>query len=140
LKAHNITTPTTSHKNTKEAARIDPTMKNASLVALAISAASASAFVSAPTTQRRIAIVDTTTVLPMGLFDFFNEDARKEREERKQREVEEQEQYQQEILARRSNPKMMEEYEAKVRVRRALRMNGDDEAAEAVVMYGSDEE
>ena len=112
-------------------------MKNTSLIALAISAASASAFVSAPTIRRQIAIVDTTTVLPMGLFDFFNDDARKEREERKQREIEEQEQYQQEILARRSNPKMMEEYEAKVRVRRALRMKGDDEAAESVVMYGN---
>jgi hypothetical protein len=71
----------------------------------------------------------------MGLFDFFNDDARKEREERKQREVEEQERYQQEILARRSNPKLMEEYEAKVRVRRALRMAGDDEAAEKLEMY-----
>jgi hypothetical protein len=116
-------------------------MKNTFLVALAISAASASAFVAAPNTQNRIAIVDTTTVLPMGLFDFFNEDARKEREERKQREIEEQERLQQEILARRSNPKMMEEYEAKVRVRRALRMNGNDEAAETVEMYnGSDDE
>jgi hypothetical protein len=115
-------------------------MKNTSLVALAISAASASAFVSTPATQRRIAIVDPTTVqLPMGLFDFFNEDARKEREERRQREIEEQERLQQEILARRSNPKLMEEYEAKVRVRRALRMSGDDKAADSVVMFGSDE-
>ena len=63
-------------------------MKNTFLVALAISAASASAFVAAPNTQNRNAIVVTTTVLPMGLFDFFNEDARKEREERKQREIE----------------------------------------------------
>ena len=108
---------------------------------LAISAASTSAFVAAPNTQNRNAIVDTATVLPMGLFDFFNEDARKEREERKKREIEEQERLQQEILARRSNPKMMEEYEAKVRVRRALRMNGNDEAAETVEMYnGSDDE
>lgn len=120
---------------------IDLTMKNTSLVAIAISAASASAFLSAPITQnRKHAIVGKTTVRPMGLFDFFNEDARKEREERKQREIEEQERLQQEILARRSNPKMMEEYEAKVRVRRALRMNGNDEAAETVEMYGSDEE
>lgn len=110
-------------------------MKNTLLVALAISAASASAFVPAPDTRNRNAIADTTTVLPMGLFDFFNEDARKEREERKQREIEEQERLQQEILARRSNPKMMEEYEAKVRVRRALRMNGNDEAAKTVEMY-----
>jgi hypothetical protein len=89
--------------------------------------------------QRTNCVVDstatTTTTLHMGLFDFFNDDARKEREERKQREVEEQERYQQEILARRSNPKLMEEYEAKVRVRRALRMAGDDEAAEKLEMY-----
>ena len=76
----------------------------------------------------------------MGLFEFFNEDARKEREARKQREIEEQEKYQREIIARRSNPQKMEEYEAKVRVRRALRMNGDDEAADAVEMYSGDDE
>ncbi|KAL3806883.1 hypothetical protein ACHAXA_006599 [Cyclostephanos tholiformis] len=116
-------------------------MKSTFLVALAISAASASAFVVPPNAQKRNEIIGTTSVLPMGLFDFFNEDARKEREERKQREIEEQERLQQEILARRSNPKLMEEYEAKVRVRRALRMNGNDEAAEKVEMYnGSDVE
>jgi hypothetical protein len=91
----------------------------------------ASAFVASSTHST----ATTTTTLHMGLFDFFNDDARKEREERKQREVEEQERYQQEILARRSNPKLMEEYEAKVRVRRALRMAGDDEAAEKLEMY-----
>jgi hypothetical protein len=116
-------------------------MKSTFLVALAISAASASAFVVPPNAQKRNEIIGTTSVLPMGLFEFFNEDARKEREERKQREIEEQERLQQEILARRSNPKLMEEYEAKVRVRRALRMNGNDEAAEKVEMYnGSDVE
>ena len=64
----------------------------------------------------------------------------KKREARKQREIEEQEKYQREIIARRSNPQKMEEYEAKVRVRRALRMNGDDEAADAVEMYSGDDE
>ncbi len=34
----------------------------------------------------------------------------------------------------------MEEYEAKVRVRRQLRMNGEDEAADAVEMYSGDDE
>lgn len=76
----------------------------------------------------------------MGLFDFFNEDARKEREERKQREVEEQERYQREIIARRSNPEKMDEYEARVRVRRQLRMDGQDEAADAMEMYSGDDD
>ena len=32
----------------------------------------------------------------------------------------------------------MEEYEAKVRVRRALRMSGEDDAAESMEMYNGD--
>lgn len=75
----------------------------------------------------------------MGLFDFFSEDAKKEREAKRQAEIEEQERLQQEILARRSNPKKMEEYEARVRVRRNLRMSGEDEAANMVQMYGDEE-
>lgn len=123
-----------------------PTMtKSASLFVLFLMCmASTSAFVvssAAIIAQHRTNCVVDSTALHMGLFDFFNDDARKEREERKQREVEEQERYQQEILARRSNPKLMEEYEAKVRVRRALRMAGDDEAAEKLEMYsGLDDE
>lgn len=90
----------------------------ASIVAAA-AVQSASAFVAGPQSQR--AAVSSSTQQSMGLFDFFSEDARKEREARKQAEVEEQEKLQREIIARRSNPKKMEEYEAKVRVRRALR-------------------
>lgn len=80
---------------------------------------SASAFVSSSQCQQKAVV--SSTARPMGLFDFFSEDARKEREERKQREIEEQERLQREIIARRSNPEKMEEYEAKVRVRRQLR-------------------
>mmetsp|Transcript_16088 Transcript_16088/g.29160 ORF Transcript_16088/g.29160 Transcript_16088/m.29160 type:complete len:116 (-) Transcript_16088:317-664(-) len=110
-----------------------------SLMAIAICAQSSTAFIATtPTCQHQTA--STTTARPMGLFDFFSEDARKEREEKKEREVEEQERYQQEIIARRSNPEKMEEYEAKVRVRRQLRMRGDDEAADSVDMYGSENE
>lgn len=76
----------------------------------------------------------------MGLFDFFNEDARKEREAKREREIEEQMQMQREIIARRSNPEKFEEYEAKVRVRRALRMSGEDEAADKIEMYTGDDE
>jgi len=74
----------------------------------------------------------------MGLFDFFSEDARKEREARKQREIEEQEALQREIQERRRNPEAMEEYEAKVKVRRNLRMAGRDDAADAVKVFSTD--
>ncbi|KAL9183674.1 hypothetical protein ACHAXT_004530 [Thalassiosira profunda] len=112
-----------------------------SLVAIAVGAQTATAFLAAtPTCQHQTTAASTTTARSMGLFDFFNEDARKEREERKQREIEEQEKYQREILARRSNPEKMEEYEAKVRVRRQLRMSGNDEAAESMEMYNGDDE
>lgn len=110
-----------------------------SLIAIAVCAPSVSAFVSAPVSPQHSA-VSTTTARPMGLFDFFSEDARKEREERKQREIEEQERLQREIIARRSNPEKMEEYEAKVRVRRALKMSGDYEAAEKIDMYSGEDE
>jgi hypothetical protein len=76
----------------------------------------------------------------MGIFDYFSEDARRERDEKKEREVEEQERYQREIIARRSNPEKMEQYEAKVRVRRSLRMAGNDEAADSMDMYKGDDE
>ena len=82
-------------------------------------AVQSSAFVAVPQSQR--AVVSSSTEQSMGLFDFFSEEARKEREAKKQAEIEEQERLQREIIARRSNPKKMEEYEAKVRVRRALR-------------------
>lgn len=75
----------------------------------------------------------------MGLFDFFNDDAKKEREEKREREIEEQMKYQREIIARRSNPEKMDEYEAKVQARRQLRMSGDDEAADKIEMYSEDD-
>lgn len=80
----------------------------------------------------------STTALN-GLFDFFSEEARKEREERKQQEIEEQERLQRQILERRSNPEKMEEYEARVNVRRRAIMNGADPNL-VKVMVDDDEE
>ena len=115
-------------------------MKTISIVAIAIGVNAVTAFVPAPTTSQHQSLVhSTTTSRPMGLFDFFNDDARKEREAKREREIEEQMQMQREIIARRSNPEKFEEYEAKVRVRRALRMNGEDEAAEKIEMYTGDD-
>ena len=96
---------------------------------------SVGAFVVPPSGTSVSTISSSSGALRMGLFDFFSEDARKEREARKQREIAEQERLQQEILERRKNPEMMEEYEAKVRVRRALRMAGEDEKANAVEVF-----
>ena len=94
-------------------------MKLFTSIIAAVAIQSSSAFVMGPQCQRTISA--TSTQQSMGLFDFFSEDARKEREARKQAEIEEQERLQREIIARRRNPEKMEEYEAKVRVRRALR-------------------
>ena len=82
----------------------------------------------------------SSTKLSMGLFDFFSDEARQEREEKKRRQVEEQERLQREIMERRKNPEMMEEYEAKVRLRRKLRLEGRDDMAERIEMYGKAEE
>jgi len=92
----------------------------------------------AQVSSRFIDVLSTTksTSLEMaGLFDFFSAEARKEREEQRQREIEEQERRQRLIIERRRNPEKMEEYEAKIRVRRALRMKGDDKAAELVELF-----
>jgi len=75
----------------------------------------------------------------MGLFDFFSADAKREREARKEAEIEEQERLQREIIARRNNPERMDEYEAKIRVRRRLRMAGDDGKAEMIETYGEED-
>lgn len=116
-------------------------MKTISFVAIAIGVNAVTAFVPAPTTSQHQSLVQsTTTSRQMGLFDFFNEDARKEREAKREKEIEEQMQMQREIIARRSNPEKFEEYEAKVRVRRALRMSGEDEAADKIEMYSGDDE
>jgi len=107
-----------------------------SLIAIAIGFQSTAAFV--PSTATRHQLSTTTTARPMGIFDYFSEDARKKREEKKEKIYAEQEALQREIIARRSNPEKMEEYEAKVRVRRALRMSGEDDAAENMDMYNGD--
>ena len=114
-------------------------MKIASLIAISTCTQAATAFVCYSNNQHHIVARSSAIARPMGLFDFFSEDARREREERKQREIEEQEELQREILARRSNPEKMDEYQARVRVRRALRMNGNDDAADNVGMFTDDE-
>eukprot|EP00529_Nitzschia_sp_RCC80_P034731 CAMPEP_0113481314 /NCGR_PEP_ID=MMETSP0014_2-20120614/22345_1 /TAXON_ID=2857 /ORGANISM="Nitzschia sp." /LENGTH=118 /DNA_ID=CAMNT_0000374807 /DNA_START=200 /DNA_END=556 /DNA_ORIENTATION=+ /assembly_acc=CAM_ASM_000159 len=75
------------------------------------------------------------TQLEMGFFDFFNDDARKEREEKKRKIVEEQERLQKAIMERRRNPDLMEEYEQKVSIRREMKMKGDFEAAQKIDQY-----
>mmetsp|Transcript_3439 Transcript_3439/g.9786 ORF Transcript_3439/g.9786 Transcript_3439/m.9786 type:complete len:114 (-) Transcript_3439:261-602(-) len=110
-------------------------MKIISALIAAAAAAQSSAFV-VPATST--STVTSSTNLQMGLLDFFSEDARKEREARKQAEIEEQERLQREIIERRKNPEKMEEYEARVKVRRALRMAGEDEMATQVSMYDGD--
>ena len=71
----------------------------------------------------------------MGLFDFFSEDARKEREEKKRKLVEEQERLQRAIMERRRDPNKMEEYEQKVSIRREMKMQGDFESAKKIDQY-----
>lgn len=110
-------------------------MKVVSALVLAAAAAQSSAFVVPAAGSGAVA---SSTNLQMGLFDFFSEDARKEREARRQAEIEEQERLQREIIERRKNPEKMEEYEARVKVRRALRMAGEDEMAKTVQMYGDE--
>lgn len=109
----------------------------ATLIAITTAAQSSSAFVVGP--RSNAMVTKATAPLQMGILDFFSEDARKAREEQKQQEVEEQERLQRQIMDRRRNPEKMEEYEAKVRVRRALRMAGEDDAAQTVDIYGEED-
>jgi hypothetical protein len=75
----------------------------------------------------------------MGLFDMFSEESRKARADAKQREIEEQEELQRQILERRNNPDKMEDYEARVAVRRRAYMADRDDLAKSVqTMKGSD--
>ena len=113
-------------------ALIITTMKIISALIVAAVTAQSSAFVVPSTGSSAVA---SSTSMQMGLLDFFSEDARKEREARKQAEIEEQERLQREIIERRKNPEKMEEYEARVKVRRALRMAGEDEMATKVQMF-----
>ena len=80
-----------------------------------------------------------TTSVSMGLLDFFSEDSRKEREERRQREIEEQEKLQRQIRERRMDPEKMEEYQARVALRRRAIMDGKD-ASSVTVMVDYDDE
>lgn len=82
------------------------------LVALgAFSAVSVSAFSPA---SPRTTTLSSTTAVSMGLFDgimdYFSDEAKAKREEEKQRMLEEQEAAYREVLERRRNPEMMEEY------------------------------
>mmetsp|Transcript_6490 Transcript_6490/g.7064 ORF Transcript_6490/g.7064 Transcript_6490/m.7064 type:complete len:116 (+) Transcript_6490:86-433(+) len=92
--------------------------------------ATANAFAPAPNSN--VAVVAKQSSLNMGFFDMFNSEEREKKAAAKEREVKEQMRLQQEIMERRNNPEKMEEYEARVRVRRKLRMAGKDEAAEIV--------
>eukprot|EP00521_Asterionellopsis_glacialis_P005212 CAMPEP_0195264068 /NCGR_PEP_ID=MMETSP0706-20130129/10649_1 /TAXON_ID=33640 /ORGANISM="Asterionellopsis glacialis, Strain CCMP134" /LENGTH=111 /DNA_ID=CAMNT_0040318307 /DNA_START=89 /DNA_END=424 /DNA_ORIENTATION=- len=80
-------------------------------------------------------VTASQTSLQMGVFDFFSAEAREARELKKQKEIEEQERLQKIIRERRNDPAKMEEYEAKIRVRRQLRMQGRDEDATKVELY-----
>jgi hypothetical protein len=94
----------------------------------------ATSFVS-PARQHAMTKSASSTTLSFGLLDFFSEEAKQKREEAKRRAIEEQELLQQQILERRKNPEQMEEYEARVAVRRKLYMAGrEDIAADFKVM------
>lgn len=81
----------------------------------------------APVSQQSLAT--STTSLNMGFFDMFDKEKQAARREREERERDEQEELQRQILERRRNPEAMEEYEARVAVRRKLYMSGRDELA-----------
>ena len=72
----------------------------------------------------------------MGLLDMFSSEAKEERErkkkiaaEKKKKAADEQERLQKEIIDRRRNPQLRDEYELKTQQRRELRMKGEDEKA-----------
>jgi len=70
------------------------------------------------------------TSTQLGLFGLFDSPEEKERKkEAKLREIEEQEEAQRELLETRRNPDKMDEYMARVSVRRKLYMAGEDEKA-----------
>ena len=95
---------------------------------LLVAISQSSAFVS-PVGQQNAVNVASDSQLSMGLFDFFSEEAKQAREEKRRREIAEQEEMQRQILERRRNPEAMEEYEARVSVRRKLYMSGRDDLA-----------
>merc|ERR1712071_249548 len=58
------------------------------------------------------------TALSMGMFDFFSEDAKKQREAEKQARIDAADLAQQRIVERRRNPDKMDAYQADVRAKR----------------------
>mmetsp|Transcript_23609 Transcript_23609/g.33122 ORF Transcript_23609/g.33122 Transcript_23609/m.33122 type:complete len:125 (-) Transcript_23609:113-487(-) len=113
-------------------------MKIESALLLTLAAVSSNAFSVVP--SNGVATRASSSSLQMGMFDFFSEEARQARELKRQKEIEEQERLQKIIRERRNDPAKMEEYENKVRVRRELRMKGDDAAADKVNFYENVEE
>lgn len=84
----------------------------------------------APVSQQALTTTSATS-LSMGLFDMFmSEEERQAKKEREDRERDEMEEMQRQILERRRNPEAMEEYEARVSVRRKLYMSGREDLAE----------
>mmetsp|Transcript_43133 Transcript_43133/g.104396 ORF Transcript_43133/g.104396 Transcript_43133/m.104396 type:complete len:137 (+) Transcript_43133:194-604(+) len=112
-----------------------PTTLALVVVVVSVAAMAVDSFtVTSPTTTPSTKAT-ANTQLEMGFFDFFNDDARKEREEKKRKIVEEQERLQKAIMERRRNPDLMEEYEQKVSIRREMKMKGDFEAAQKIDQY-----
>jgi hypothetical protein len=123
-------------------------MKSLSSIATVAMTAAAStgttcAFVAAPTSMSTIVATSKSSSFPsypssalsMGFMDLFSPEAREARDRKKREQIEEQERLQKAIMERRQNPQLMEEYEQKVQIRRALKMKGDFEGAQKVEMY-----
>eukprot|EP00977_Amphora_coffeiformis_P003219 scaffold597_cov176-Amphora_coffeaeformis.AAC.25 len=95
------------------------------LVFVAVCAATASAFAPATMSTPR----STATVASMGLFDgimdYFSDEAKAKREAEKQRMIEEQEEAYREVLERRRNPELMEDYMEERKERLQGFMGGD---------------
>ena len=106
-------------------------MKCFPLIATLTLIANSSAFAPSRTTSRQTSL--------NGLLDFFSEEARQERAERDRKEKEEQMRLQQEILDRRQNPAMMEEYEERVSMRRQMYQKGEDGSKAMNDMMSKDE-
>lgn len=103
----------------------------ASLLLVVAAARSAGAFTAAPNTSRPTASASsaTTTARSMGLFDFFSDEAReererlrREREDEKERMIEEQMKYQREIIARRTDPEKVRPVPSVRATRRVARL------------------
>ena len=115
-------------------------MKIVSALSIFVAAAQTSAFVAPSSSSNGVVMTGSSTAMNMGLFDFFSEEARQQREAKKQAEIEEQLRLQAEIYERRKNPEKMEAYKQKVYSRRELRMAGKDEEAAEITMYDGNAE